>query len=185
MPIFNDEITFIHIPKCGGTSIENFLVDNNFNMSLFTSSGSVFINGHSPQHCTYNELERLNLLTDKIFAIIRPEVDRVVSEYFYILENRLDLSRLFKSFDEFLDLFLDYNNTILFDNHNLSNKEFLVNEFGVIDEKIKIFDFFNTEEIEDYLKLKGLDKIHKMQSKNKKHILENHHIEKIKKFYDS
>ena len=166
MPIFNNEITFIHIPKCGGTSIEKFLVDNNFNMSLFTSSGSVSINGHTPLHCTYIELERLNLLTDKIFTIIRPEVDRVVSEYFYILENRLDLSRLFKSFDEFLDLLLDYNNTLLFDNHNLSNKEFLINESGVIDEKIKIFDFFNTEEIEDYLELKGLDKIHKMKSKN-------------------
>lgn len=29
MPIFND-ITFIHIPKCGGSSITKFLMDKNY-----------------------------------------------------------------------------------------------------------------------------------------------------------
>jgi hypothetical protein len=97
MPIFNNEITFIHIPKCGGTSIEKFLQHNGYKMKLFTSTGSIFINGHTPQHCTFKELEELNLLTDKVFTIIRPEIDRVVSEYFYIKNNRPDLIKTHKN----------------------------------------------------------------------------------------
>ena len=45
MPIFNNEITFIHIPKSGGTTIERFLQSKGYKMSLFTSTGSIFING--------------------------------------------------------------------------------------------------------------------------------------------
>jgi hypothetical protein len=184
MPIFNNEITFIHIPKCGGTSIEKFLQQNGYKMKLFTSTGSIFINGHTPQHCTFKELEELNLLTDKVFTIIRPEIDRVVSEYFYIKNNRPDLKILFNSFDEFLDLFLDEKNYILFDYHNVPNKEFLLNKDGIIDKKIKIFDFFDIESIEEYLGIFGLNKFHEYQIKNKKIELTSKQINKIKNFYE-
>lgn len=184
MPIFNNEITFIHIPKSGGTTIERFLQSKGYKMSLFTSTGSIFINGHTPQHCTYRELDELNLLTDKIFTIVRPEIDRVVSEYFYILEERHDLKELFKNFDEFLDLFLNKNNYLLFDNHNVPNKEFLINRYGKIDERIKIFDFFDVEVIENYLGLKGLSNIHENKSNKNYSILKKEHIIKINKFYN-
>ena len=164
MPIFDNKITFIHIPKSGGTTIEKFLVNEGYNMSLFTSTGSIFINGHTPQHCTYLELKELGLLTDKIFTIIRPEIERVVSEYFYVLEWRPEVKKLFNGFDEFLDIFLDKKNNLIFDNHNLSNMDFLINEKGEIEENIKIFDFFNYEEIEDYIGIKGLNRIHEMKS---------------------
>jgi hypothetical protein len=186
MPIFNNEITFIHIPKCGGTSVEEFMLKNNYKMSLFTSTGSIFINAHTPQHCTYKELKELGLLTRKVFTIVRPEMDRVVSEYFYILEKRPDLKRLFNNFDEFLELFLNKENSNLFDNHNLSNSEFLINETGEIDNNIKIFNFFDKEGIEEYLGLSGLDNFHcnKTDSSKKLNILKEKHIEKIKEFYD-
>ena len=184
MPIFNNEITFIHIPKCGGTSIEKFLQQNGYKMKLFTSTGSIFINGHTPQHCTFKELEELNLLTDKVFTIIRPEIDRVVSEYFYIKNNRPNLKILFNSFDEFLDLFLDEKNYILFDYHNVSNKEFLLNKKGVVDEKIKIFDFFDIESIENYLGIKGLGNFHEFKTKSKTIELTLKQINKIKNFYE-
>ena len=184
MPIFNNEITFIHIPKCGGTSIEKFLQQNGYKMKLFTSTGSIFINGHTPQHCTFKELEELNLLTDKVFTIIRPEIDRVVSEYFYILNKRPDLKKLFNNFDEFLDIFLNKKNYLLFDYHNAPNKDFLVNKNGFIDEKIKIFDFFDVESIEEYLGIYGLSKIH-MNKTQKNNILEDRHIKKIIEFYEN
>jgi hypothetical protein len=183
MPIFDNEFTFIHIPKCGGTSIESFLTTNGCKMALFTSTGHVSINGHTPQHCTYQELEVLNILTDKIFTIVRPEIDRVVSEYFYILEKRHDLKALFNNFDEFLDLFLNKNNYLLFDYHNVSNKDFLVDKNGIINSKIKIFNFFEFDKIENYLGLNGLNKIHEMKT-TKCNILNNDHIIKINKFYD-
>jgi len=183
MPIFNNEITFIHIPKCGGTTIERFLESKGYKMSLFTSTGSIFINGHTPQHCTYSELDELNLLTNKIFTIVRPEYERVLSEYFYILEKRPDLKELFTDFDSFLELFLDKKNSLLFDNHNLSNKDFLINSKGEIDPKIKIFDFFDVNGIEEYLQINGLNKFHKMKT-NKINLITDEHSKKISNFYN-
>lgn len=162
MPIFNREFTFIHIPKCGGTTIEKFLTHNGYNMSLFTSTGSIFINGHTPQHCTYRELDELNLLTDKIFTIIRPEIDRVVSEYKYLKNKRHDIYCKFNGFDEFLDYFLNKNNTLMFDFHNLSNNEFLIDKNGIVNKKIELINFFDTEKIENYLGLTGLCDFHEM-----------------------
>jgi hypothetical protein len=74
MPIFNNEYTFIHIPKCGGTSIEDFLIHNGYSVKLLKSKGHkpIYINGHTPQHCTFSELEQLGLLTDKIFTVAVP-----------------------------------------------------------------------------------------------------------------
>jgi len=165
MPIFNNEFTFIHIPKCGGTSIENFLTNNGYQIKLFKKRGekSIYINGHTPQHCTFKELEQLGLLTDKIFTIIRPEIDRVISEYFYLKKMAPNKSKMFNNFDEFLDIFLDKKNCLLFDYHNVSNKEFLTNKLNYVDERIKIFDFFDTESIENYLGIKGLSQFHEMK----------------------
>jgi|688.fasta_scaffold259503_3 hypothetical protein len=106
MPIFNNEITFIHIPKSGGTSIEKFLQSKGYKMSLFTSTGSIFINNHTTQHCTYRELNELNLITDKVFTIVRNEVDRT--------NMRPDISSKFNNFDEFLDLFFNKDNSFEF-----------------------------------------------------------------------
>lgn len=165
MPIFNNQFSFIHIPKCGGTSIECFLRSLGWRMSLFTDTGAVFINGHTPQHCTYRELQDLNLLTEKVFAVVRPEVDRCISEYFYIRDYRPDLGVLFDDFDSFLDLFLDRSNLLVFDYHNLPNREFLINREGVVDPCIEVIDFFDIPRIESYLGVTGLSDCHMMKSK--------------------
>jgi hypothetical protein len=157
MPIFDNEYTFIHIPKTGGSSIECWLTDNNKKMSLFSIGKKNLINGHSPQHCTFLELKELNLLTEKVFTIVRPDVERVISEYFYLNQFSFGYNK-FKNFDSFLDFFLDEMNLLDFDYHNVSTFDFLKNENNLIDEKIKIFNFFETEEIEDFFKLKGLSK---------------------------
>lgn len=164
MPIFNDEITFIHIPKCGGTSVEALLQSLGWKMSLFTATGSVFINGHTPQHCTYRELEELNLVTKRVFTIVRPDVDRCISEYFHIQRHRPDLKGLFNGFDQFLDLFLDKRNKLLFDHHNLPVREFILNKQGDIEPSIEIIDFYNVQRIESFLGVKGLTEFHVMRS---------------------
>ena len=164
MPIFNQDITFIHIPKCGGTSIEAFLQSLGWKMSLFTSTGSVFINGHTPQHCTYRELDELNMLTDRVFTVIRSDVDRCISEYFYIQCHRPDLQALFKGFDQFLDLYLDKRNVLLFDHHNLPVREYIINKQGEIASSIEIIDFFDVARIESFLGVTGLSEFHVMRS---------------------
>lgn len=164
MPIFNNDITFIHIPKCGGTSVEAFVQSLDWKMSLFTDTGSVFINGHTPQHCTYRELEELNLVTKRVFAIVRSDVDRCISEYFYIQRHRPDLNALFNGFDQFLNVFLDKRNTLLFDNHNLPVREYIINKHGDIEPSIEIINFFDVARIESFIGVSGLSDFHAMQS---------------------
>lgn len=183
MPLFNDELVFLHIPKSGGTSVERFLVDQGYTMKLFTSTGSVFVNGHTPQHCTFRELQELNLLAPRIFTILRPEEERVLSEYFYILQHRPDLRQRFQSFDEFLDLFLDYSNRHIFDYHNLSNRDFLLNSNGDIDPRIHLFQFFDVAGIEAFLGLKGLANYHEFKTE-KTFQLDSRIRRRIKDFYE-
>lgn len=186
MPIFNKEITFIHIPKTGGTSIEKFLFTNGYSVSMLTQKiDFIPINGHSPQHCTYLELRELGLITEKIFTIVRPEVDRTVSEFFYVKKYRKDISSLFNNFDEFLDIFLDKNNRSLFDFHNVSNLNFLKNEKGEIDSSIKIFNYFETSSIEEYLGIYGLEKYKLLKTRKGKFSLNRDQIERIEKFFEN
>jgi hypothetical protein len=185
MPIFDNEITFIHIPKCGGTSVEKFFENQNSKVRFTSKTGYTLINNHTPQHCTFRELEHLGVLTDKIFTIVRPHIDRTISEYFYIKQQRPDIAMRYNSFDGFLDLFLNHDNTILFDNHNLSNSEFLINHKGVIDDKVKIFKFYDTSSIEQFLNVNGLNKIHEFKSNydEKNFNLETYQKEKILNFF--
>ena len=173
MPVFIKTNTlFIHIPKCGGSSIEKFMLSQGEKLGLYNSqhwTKSIFINGHTLQHCTYKEIEQINIINKKtkIFTIIRNPIDRTISEYFYIKiygSERVGLNPFNKTFDEFLNLFLNKQNTVLFDNHNISNFDFLVNKEGKINEQIKIFKFFETEKIEQFLGLKGLSNYHELKT---------------------
>lgn len=183
MPIFNQDITFIHIPKCGGTSIENFAIENGFKLSLYHKGSSVLINGHTPQHCTFSEIQKLGLLTKKIFTVVRSDLDRVVSEFFYIKKYRKYFKGEFETFDEFLDLFLCDNNYDIFDFHNKKCMDFLLNEHGVLDERIKIFNFFDIDGIENFLGIKGLKKYHDYKTDKNNFYMSNKQIQRIKDFY--
>jgi hypothetical protein len=184
MPIFNNEVTFIHIPKCGGTSIEAFLLSLGWKMSLFNSTGSILINGHTPQHCTYRELTELNLVGERVFTVIRPDLDRCISEYFYIQRVRPDVKRLFNDFEEFLDLFLDRRNTLLFDHHNLPAREFIINGRGEIEPSIEVINFFDVAHIESFLQVKGLSAFHEMRSERTPAFrLSEEHKQRIQQYF--
>jgi len=159
MPLFiKNKLLFIHIPRTGGTSIEKFLERKGETISLFTATGSIFINKHTPQHCTFRELEDLGCISNdvRIFSILRNPIDRTISDYFYFKEHRPDIFETFKNFNGFLNKYLNENNSSLFDNHNLSNYEYLADHTGIISEKITIFKFFDIPEIEKFLGFKGL-----------------------------
>ncbi len=189
MPIcIFSQIVFIHIPKCGGSSVEQFLLSKGEKLALYNSNPwkkSVFVNGHTLQHCTYRELESRDLIKKnfQIFTIIRNPIDRTISEYFYIQAYRPDLLKYFKTFDEFLNVFLSKYNTTLFDNHNISSFDFLINKEGKIDEKIKIFQFFETEKIEEFLGQSGLSNFHELKTnKNNFTLNENQKIKIVNYF---
>lgn len=186
MPIFlNNKLLFIHIPKTGGTSIEKFIEDNGDVMAFYTFSGSIFVNSHTPQHCTYKEYESFNFLKSgmRIFTIVRNPEERVISEFFYIHKYRPDIRKYFKNFEEYLQLFLSYENLTLFDNHNLSQYDYLKNQKGEIDMKIKIFKFFDHKEIENYLGMKGLSTYSKYKTEKNGFLPTRDQSDKIKDFY--
>jgi hypothetical protein len=186
MPIFNNEILFIHIPKSGGTSIQNLLIDKGLKCELYSPNLSTLINNHTPQHCTFLELEKLGVVDDKIkiFTVIRNPVDRVISEYFYNLEYRKHLlPQLGETFDQFLDLFLDTKNYKFFDYHNLCNYDFIINKNNEVDKRIKIFNYFDTKGIEEYLGFEGLDNYRCYKTNKENFVLNKSQEERILNFY--
>jgi len=89
---YNRNIIFIHIPKCGGTSVENalFTDEEKTERNLFT------LKGH-PKHDLYEQggLQHLSakkvkeITTDEVynncykFSVVRNPIDRLISQYNY------------------------------------------------------------------------------------------------------
>lgn len=85
----NKNIYFSHIPKCGGTSVEEFLktitgadlsfLDRNFNINTMAWNTS------SPQHITGKDLEKLFSITffDAFFTVTRHPFDRLHSAFIF------------------------------------------------------------------------------------------------------
>ena len=84
---------FAHIPKCGGSSVEDYLRDR------FKAVGFYDPNMHqtpparrwsrtSPQHVDWTSLQRLlpAELLDEVFAVVRHPVSRIVSGYHFQVE---------------------------------------------------------------------------------------------------
>jgi hypothetical protein len=86
VPIFEtprQRILFIHIPKTGGTSIQNWLsqyVDMGFSATMAPTTLKT-----CPQHMGMGDLRVLmgTLKWDWAFAIVRDPYDRMESEYFF------------------------------------------------------------------------------------------------------
>ncbi|MCF8405741.1 MAG: sulfotransferase family protein [Bacteroidales bacterium] len=186
MPLFvNNKLLFIHIPRTGGTSIEKFLESKGDTANLFTATGAIFINGHTPQHCTFRELEDLGFISDdvRIFSILRNPINRAISDYFYFRDHRPDIFDLFKNFTGFLDLYLDPENYPLFDNHNLSNYEYLADHTGIISEKITIFKFFNIPEIEKFLGFEGLGRFNHYKTAKGNLEINKRNLKRMKNYF--
>ena len=104
MPIFtspckNKNILFLHIPKCGGSSVEDFFKLNGFTIDFFSPNTKSYIKHFkcTPQHMHSSMLEEIFKLKsfDYIFAIVRNPIKRIISEYLWqvslpIAQNGID-----------------------------------------------------------------------------------------------
>lgn len=144
MPLFRkSNVLLIHIPKTGGSSLEDYFINIYQKkctfQTLLTKFTSVTINGHSPQHCTYSELYEfkeyfdINFDTLTIITAVRRPYDRIISDMFYFhLLNIDDTSEIVeKKMKEFIE---SPNN---YDNHKKPQIDYLLHE-GKINPKIKI-----------------------------------------------
>lgn len=116
---------FLHIPKCGGTSIESV-----FGSWRNKHSKDYFYLGKNRQHFLLNEiLDQYPKCSNYFkFAFIRNPFSRIVSEYNYILLNSKDLKKL--SFKDFVLNLENYLNNTAYEYHNLSLCDYLLNKEG-------------------------------------------------------
>lgn len=142
MPLFlKNKLLFLHIPKCGGDTINHALRVAGDTPFLFVDDGSVLVNGHTPQHLTWRELVSAGWHTPpgfRVAALVRHPVDRVKSAYRYVLCYRPDLHYLGTTPSEFLSSFLSREPQIFlkYDHHNLGLLDFLRNESGNVESSI-------------------------------------------------
>jgi len=186
MPLFLEKnLFFIHIPKTGGTSVEKILMDHGCSISLISTTGSVFVNGHTPQHITFREIQELGLDKNRFrfFAVIRDPLERIISEYNYLLEKRPDISAHFHDFDSFLELFLNPEKSSLFDNHNLSSVEYITNKQGKIDHRISLVRYFDAAHLEQIIGLTGIRNYKEQKSNKTITSVPPKHLGRIKDFY--
>ena len=131
MPIFfkNDKkVFFIHIPKCGGTSIEKYLSAASGGIEFFSHDI------HKGLRCTPQHIDRTLIHSlffqgtndFKYIAVVRHPLLRIISEYFHANRN-LDKP---SNFDQWLAKILKKakHNLYLRDNHLRNQVDFLVEE---------------------------------------------------------
>ena len=137
MPIYirNDiKIYHAHIPKCAGSSIENFFIKENFEYAFldryFTLKNKKDLwNKSSPQHLLAYQFNDLfyNLKFNFTFAIVRNPIDRFVSAFIFNFQRK-HIQNI-EDINQFIDSFYQekkFKNFYL-DNHFLPMKYFIEN----------------------------------------------------------
>jgi len=200
MPYYKDiNLLFIHIPKTGGTSLEQYFKKTN--KETLYSTG---VNNHilcekfeqfkkstsSLQHLTYknickykNTLE-IDLNEDlRIITIVRNPYDRIISDLFYF-----DLIKETSTSDDVYKIIKKYIYEKCHDNHNIPQYEFLIDKNNTIIPNITIF---KTETLTEDFKNYGFKDFDLRFHKNKQNInkekysnyLNNDSIKLINEFY--
>jgi hypothetical protein len=155
MPYYKEkDILFIHIPKTGGTNIEDNL-KKKITQTLCdqtTPNKNNLLPGPydrvSPQHLDYSTIykfrEKLNVSFDniKVFSVVRNPYNRIISDLLW--GNHIkSIYTADMVYDVIKNQYL-YKNDV--DNHNLPQYTFVTDEKGELIENIRIF---KTEELND------------------------------------
>ena len=109
-------VLFVHIPKCGGGSIEQYLRQSNFKQYLYQARPAGFLRC-SAQHMHMDLLEQFIDLNyfDAIFSVVRNPVARIISEYKWRIKSPYAKHGIDHWYTKTRDI---YNkNPFAFDNH--------------------------------------------------------------------
>jgi hypothetical protein len=79
-------VCFVHIPKCGGTSIEEKFSELGWRIDFYDGNAKSKVSKlrwNSPQHCTIRQLDHFFDIgkMDFVFALVRNPFSRIVSAY--------------------------------------------------------------------------------------------------------
>ena len=148
MPYYKDtNLLFIHIPKTGGSVIEN-KIKKHTSQKLYSGKTNELLdfpyNKKSLQHQFYTTLykykDKLNINFDnvKIFSVVRNPYDRIISGLFWhkLIEKDFSAKQVYNTIKN------NYLYRDDLDNHNQPQYKFIVDENSELIKNIKIF---NTE----------------------------------------
>jgi len=164
MPYYKDKnILFIHIPKTGGSLIEN-KIKKVTPQRLYSSFTNTLLdspyNKKSLQHQYYTTIykfkNKLNINFDniKIFTVVRNPYDRIISDLFWYKLIKKDFTAE-QVYNTIKDNYLYRDNL---DNHNECQYKFIVDENNELNKNIKIFNTETLNESNDELnKFIGFD----------------------------
>jgi hypothetical protein len=139
-------LLFIHVPKTGGTSFENYLSKKYkipLNQSTLFSYDPKEV--ASLQHLVSRDILKrsqefsIHLENLRIIAVVRNPYDRMISELFYIklINENSTPEEVFHKINEF------FTNDHNYDNHKLPQYEFVIDGHGNINPNIEIAHFEN------------------------------------------
>lgn len=191
MPINHKyKILFIHIPKCGGTSIEKFfdMMDRKllyYDLNAFKFDGVDFAMQHlTPKYLKQHEISSEIYHSYTKFTIVRNPYRRVVSEYMWRHKSKKN-----KTEPDFYKWMRNYYKTIDND-HKLKQVDFIYDENGnkevdyimrlenITTEFPKFLDFIS------YKEEKKLQIINSTKSDEYKYLLSDRCKEFIYDFYE-
>jgi len=209
MPYFKNEfqnLLLIHIPKTGGSSLENYFsrifyikLDNDSLFSYLNKEKKELINKKdnlnnfflfeniSLQHLTYQniienkEFLKLNMENLKIISIVRNPYERIISDLFY--QNGITITFSAEKVLEMIKKYLVSNNL---DNHNIPQYKFLIDKN---DKLITNLILLKTENLTEEMKRLGYedfienDHVNTRGKLNYYNYLNNDSIKLINEFY--
>lgn len=162
MPLFNNNLLFIHIPKTGGTYLENKLKNyetgDNFGYDNQTLTYK--------QHYTYNNYLKIygneKIKSFEIFTIIRNPYDRLFSAYKQKFKNTSDKNLIIMmESNDFRDFVLNKLENLI---NNREKQKYKGNISHILPQinfvenyNIKKIKYENLENLNKYLKDRGID----------------------------
>ena len=178
MPYFKEfNILFIHIPKTGGSNIENFFLHYSKNKptinNLLSNNINIKINNHSLQHMTYieyynnKEFFNINLNDLKIITVVRNPYDRIISDLFYLKFAKPDNDR--DQIEEIIKNYLYSNH--LYDNHKLEQYKFIIDKNNKINQNIIVL---KCENLNEQMKILGFPDFEKFCNYTKNNFNKNY-----------
>jgi len=192
MPYYKEkDLLFIHIPKTGGTNIENCIIQKH-KQTLYSGKTNNLLkypyNNISLQHqfytTIYNNRDKLdiNFNNIKIFSVVRNPYNRIISDLFWYNLIKKDYTPE-QVYDKIVN---DYLNRYDLDNHNQPQYKYITDNHRNLIPGIKIFKCENLNEMnEDINKFIGFDINIKQDNANKDYskYLNKDSIDLINKIY--
>ncbi len=194
MPYFrNLNILFLHVPRTGGSSVENFFYYKNGvpptidNIHSFPGLG-IDLNRHSLQHSTYSEIKErekyfnIDFTKTKVISIVRNPYNRIMSDliYFKMINFESSHEKVESTINNYL------NSDFTYDNHKIPQYKFVIDSDNNICKDILIL---HTENLTEEMKMNGYgefdmkDNSGNKENKNYLNLLNNNSIKKINEFY--